>query len=49
MLNLLAHQDRLSLALILITTILETARQRAADVGMKNVEFITGDARTLTS
>lgn len=27
--------------------ILETARQRAADAGMKNVEFIAGDARTL--
>ena len=27
--------------------ILETARQRAANAGLKNVEFITGDARTL--
>ncbi len=28
--------------------ILETARQRAADAGIRNVEFIAGDARTLT-
>ena len=28
--------------------ILETARQRAADAGMKNVDFVAGDARTLT-
>lgn len=28
-------------------TILETARQRASDAGIKNVEFIAGDARTL--
>jgi ubiquinone/menaquinone biosynthesis C-methylase UbiE len=28
-------------------TILETARQRAADAGIGNVKFITGDARTL--
>ena len=28
-------------------TILDTARQRAADAGMQNVEFIAGDARTL--
>lgn len=27
--------------------ILETARQRAADAGITNVEFITGDARTI--
>ena len=27
--------------------ILETARRRAADAGMRNVEFIAGDARTL--
>ncbi len=27
--------------------IIETARQRAANVGLKNVEFIAGDARTL--
>ncbi len=27
--------------------ILDTARQRAADAGMRNVEFIAGDARTL--
>ena len=29
-------------------SILETARQRASDAGIKNVEFIAGDARTLT-
>lgn len=29
-------------------TILETARQRAADAGMKNVEFTADDIRTLT-
>ena len=29
-------------------TILNTARQRAADAGMRNIEFIAGDARTLT-
>ena len=28
-------------------TILETARQRAADAGQSNVEFIAGDARTI--
>ena len=28
--------------------ILDTARQRATDAGMQNVEFIAGDARTLT-
>ncbi len=28
-------------------TILDTARQRAADAGTRNVEFIAGDARTL--
>ena len=28
--------------------ILETARQRASDAGIKNVEFIDGDARTLS-
>lgn len=28
-------------------TILDTARQRAADAGIRNVEFIAGDARTL--
>ena len=28
-------------------SILDTARQRATDVGMQNVEFIAGDARTL--
>ena len=29
-------------------SILDTARQRAADAGIQNVEFIAGDARTLT-
>ena len=29
-------------------TILDTARQRATDAGMRNVEFIAGDARALT-
>ncbi|RKU10031.1 hypothetical protein C6501_13995 [Candidatus Poribacteria bacterium] len=29
-------------------TILEAARQRAADAGIKNVEFVADDARTLT-
>ena len=29
-------------------SILDTARQRAANVGMRNVEFIAGDARRLT-
>lgn len=29
------------------STILETARQRASDAGIKNVEFVAGDARTL--
>ncbi len=29
-------------------TILETARQRVSDAGIKNVDFVAGDARTLT-
>ena len=29
-------------------TILDTARQRATDAGVRNVEFVAGDARTLT-
>ena len=29
------------------TIILDTARQRAADAGVRNVEFVAGDARTL--